>query len=236
MTYKELLYLLIFLSVKLFMMSKFLILSTIIYTLLLIGCTSQNQVIIEGTIEGLQAGDRIIMKIDDFNDNTISRDTAVTNGDKFRIQREFSDMPFVTLFYEPSDSSRITPFSEMGRMVFIPAPTKITIKGKISDFNFADISGGVYENTNIKEYTNQSDNLSKAYFIAVDSLRQAYRRRDNATAEKHHGIYMEKGRERDELKKSFIKEHPDLEYAAYLYYFNSLYEPTIHVKEQYSTS
>jgi thiol-disulfide isomerase/thioredoxin len=114
------------------------------------------------------------------------------------------------------------------------ASDKLTLQGDAADFTYAPVvSGGFYDNKIVKAYAHVMDSLYKAVMAASDSVRQAELQRDTAAEKKFNEEFSRLAGLLEVEEVAFIKNHPDVMYAAYLYVSTSQWATLKEVQAQY---
>ncbi|MDR3189540.1 MAG: AhpC/TSA family protein [Prevotellaceae bacterium] len=203
-------------------------------TLLLSTCTSlSDKLVIKGNLAGLQSGDTIVVHINDFERQLMAGDTiAVTNENHFYFERKLDKIPYnADLYYFPAD----TTLSRYSKTLDLSSTSdKLTLQGSAADFTYATVSGGFYSNKATKAYVHVVDSLYKAALAAADALQQAQTQSDTVEAKRLDEEFSRLAGQLEAEEAAFIKNHPDVTYAAYLYVSISRWETLKKVQEQYA--
>jgi thiol-disulfide isomerase/thioredoxin len=197
-------------------------------------CTSSSdKLVIKGSLTGLQAGDTIVVHIYDFERQLVAGDTiAVTKKSHFYFERLLNQLPYsANLYYFPAD----TALRRHSKTLDLSSTSdKLVLQGDAAEFTYAPVvSGGFYDNKIVKAYVHVVDSLYKAVMAASDSMREASLQRNAAAEKKFDEEFSRLAGLLEVEEMTFIKNHPDVMYAAYLYVSTSRWETLKNVQEQY---
>jgi thiol-disulfide isomerase/thioredoxin len=200
-------------------------------------CTSSSdKLVIEGNLTGLQVGDTVMVYVYDFGQQLVAGDTvAVTKKNRFYFAQTLAQTPYCArLYYFPADTTLTRQTRALSRTLDLSsASDKLKIQGAAVDFSYAPVSGGFYDDKEVKEYVRQLDSAYKIIASVADSLRQAQRQNDTSLEVKLDAEYLRLAEHLEDAEAAFIREHPNATYAAYLYVSLSQWETLKKVQEQY---
>ncbi|MDR1415791.1 MAG: TlpA family protein disulfide reductase, partial [Prevotellaceae bacterium] len=201
--------------------------------LLLSMCTSSSdKLVIEGRLTGLQVGDTVLVHIYGADMSLVAGDTvAVTKKNYFRFAQTLAQPPYqARLYYFPADTAADR---QSKTLDLLSATDKLKVQGAATDFTYAPVDGGFYSSKEVKEYVLQQDSIYKSILLLEDSVRQAERQGDTALENRLDQKYSQLAGLLDDVEAAFVRQHPNLVYAAYLYYSTSRWETLKKVQEQY---
>ena len=105
---------------------------------------------IEGNVEGLEKGDRIILYTGTLTQTPIATDsTIVKTPGKFTLKTSASDTYAQIAFFKPGQKADINQVETSG--LFLEGYDKIKLNGKTSDWRYLKISGGLYSLPQMQE-------------------------------------------------------------------------------------
>ncbi|MDR0687161.1 MAG: AhpC/TSA family protein [Prevotellaceae bacterium] len=205
--------------------------------MLLSMCTSSsNKLVIEGHLTGLQVGDTVTVYVYDFDQQLVAGDTvAVTKKNRFYFAQTLAQTPYCArLYYFPAGATPTAQARALSRTLDLSsASDKLKIQGAAADFSHAPVSGGFYDDKEVKEYARQLDSAYKIIALVADSLRQAKRHNDTSLEATLDAEYLRLAEQLEDAEAAFVREHPSATYAAYLYVSLSRWETLKKVQEQY---
>lgn len=180
----------------------------------------------------MQVGDTVIVLIYDFGWRLMAGDTvAVAKKNYFYSAQTLAELPYsATLYYFPADTAVDR---QLKTLDLSSASDKLKIQGAAADFTYAPVSGGFYSSEVVKEYVRLQDSLHKVIVLVSDSVQQAEQQRDTISKERLDKKYLQLAEQLEDMEGAFIRQHPDVMYAAYLYCSISRWETLKKVQEQY---
>jgi thiol-disulfide isomerase/thioredoxin len=182
-------------------------------------CKHEKQNVINGKIEGLEIGDRIILSIEDADGSkwTATDSAAVEKVGEFTLKTEVSDS-YVQLTHLKPDE-KFKPEHTQGPRCFLESYADLSITGNSTDWRFIKKAGGLYDHSDMQEMNRITDsvlNIQKEGLKMLDKSRETNDTVLQKTAidliNKANGI-AESIRS---LENVFVKNNPDMAYSAAL--------------------
>lgn len=182
---------------------------------------------IEGSVEGLETGDRIILYTGTLTQTPIAADsTTVKTSGKFTLKTTATDTYAMVAFFKPGQKSDINQVATLG--LFLEGYGKINLKGTAADWRYLKISGGLYSLPQMQEVnalTEKAMEMQKQGIALLDKTRTEGADKDSVKA------WSDKGRallgksneifgQRKALEKNISEAHPDLAYSAEILHYD----------------
>ena len=180
-------------------------------------CSQEKRNVINGKIEGLEAGDRVVLSVEDPGGSKwIAVDSAVvTKAGEFTLVTEASDC-YVQLTrlkagetFQPEDTQAPDRFLE--------SCAELNVAGDTADWYYMKVTGGLYDLPDMSEINRRIDSAQSVRNEAMTLLRKARETGDTLlqeTAIARINGTRDLRRSIDSLKQAFVRNHPDVAYSA----------------------
>jgi thiol-disulfide isomerase/thioredoxin len=199
------------------MNNKFLCL--LLLCIFLFACKQEKQNVINGKIDGLEIGDRIILSVEDVDGATwIATDSAVVEKiGEFTLKTKVSDN-YVQLTYLKPDEKLKPEYTQSPRC-FLESYAELNITGNTTDWQFIKMRGGLYNHPDMSEINRITDSVRDIQKEGIKMLGKSRETDDTVllkTARDLIGKANSLGRSLDGLQSTFVKNNPDMAYSAAL--------------------
>jgi thiol-disulfide isomerase/thioredoxin len=187
--------------------------------LALSACQQKKQNVINGKIDGLEIGDRIILSIEDPDGSTqIAIDsTVVTKVGEFTLTTEASDC-YVQLNYLKFDE-KFKPENTQSPRCFLESFADLNITGNINDWNFIKVTGGLYSYPEMSEINRITDSVKNIQNEGLKLIKKSNETNDTVLRKTAIDLINRANsmvRSMDSLNRAFVKNNPDMAYSAAL--------------------
>jgi thiol-disulfide isomerase/thioredoxin len=182
-------------------------------------CKHEKQNVINGKIDGLEIGDRIILSVEDADGSkwTATDSAAVEKVGEFTLKTEVSDS-YVQLAYLKPDE-KFKPEHTQGPRCFLESYADLSITGNSTDWRFIKKTGGLYDHADMQEMNRITDSVLNIQKEGIKMLAKSRETNDTVLQKtamdlinKANGI-AESIRS---LENVFVKNNPDMAYSAAL--------------------
>lgn len=182
---------------------------------------------IEGNVEGLEKGDRIILYTGTLTQTPIATDsTIVKTPGKFTLKTAASDTYAQIAFFKPGQKADINQIETSG--LFLEGYDKIKLNGKTSDWRYLKISGGLYSLPQMQEInalTEKALEMQKQGIALLGKTRTEGADKDSVKAwsDKGRALLGKSGEifdQRKALEKKISADNPDLAYSAEILHYD----------------
>jgi peroxiredoxin len=190
-----------------------------LFIALFLSCSHEKQNVINGKIEGLEVGDKIILSVEDPNGSTwIATDSAtVTKKGEFTLKTKVSDN-YVQLTYLKSDE-KFKPENTQSPRCFLESYAKLNITGNTDDWYYFETTGGIYSHPDMVEINRIIDSAKNIQKAALKMLNKS-RETNDTILQKAAIDLLNKSNNlfdgTDALEQDFVKNNPDMAYSASL--------------------
>jgi thiol-disulfide isomerase/thioredoxin len=189
-----------------------------------LACSREKQNIIKGQIEGLVAGDRIILTVEDPGGSSwVAVDsTVVTQTGKFTLKTKVSDnyVRLTRLNAEEKFNDELTGARPLFANYFLEAYATLHVTGSVDAWNYLKITGGIYDEPDMQEYNRITDSTMVDFKAGFTLLEQSRETGDTASRHKAIALINQVGgilnSAKEALENEFVKKHPDKAYSAAL--------------------
>lgn len=194
-------------------------------------CTPTAQLnTIEGEVEGLKAGDRIVLAVGTLTQTAVPVDSVtVTRDGVFTLTTAATDT-YASLFllHEGEALGPNTPSAGL----FLEGFSRMTVRGDVEDWYFMKVSGGLYDLPQMKRLialTDSAQTIQRQGYALFD------RSREYAALEGHDPDSLKRMRDRgmellnasneildrrDPLERELVLQNPDLAYSAEVLHYD----------------
>ena len=188
-------------------------------------CSTEKQNIINGQIDGLEAGDRIILSVEDSGGSVwaswIAVDsTIVTKAGEFTIKTKVHD-DFVRITrLKVGEKFNATNKGPLFSHYFLEAYATLHVTGNVDEWDYLKITGGIYDHPDMREINRITDSALVFHKEGRALLEQSQKTGDTALQRK--GIDLVNNQAAaifstaETLEQEFVKKNPDKAYSAAL--------------------
>ncbi|MDR2064899.1 MAG: TlpA family protein disulfide reductase [Prevotellaceae bacterium] len=199
-------------------MRKF-FLHILLVSLILSSCKQEKYNVINGKIDGLEIGDRIILSIEDPDGSLwIATDsTLVSKTGEFTLKTKVSDN-YVQLTYLKPDEKFKSENTQAPRC-FLESYADLNINGNTIDWFFIKKTGGIYNHPYMSEINRITDSVRDIQNEALKMLAESRKTNDTALQKTARDLIRKANSINDSiriLESIFIKNNPDVAYSAAL--------------------
>ncbi|MDR3134220.1 MAG: AhpC/TSA family protein [Prevotellaceae bacterium] len=201
------------------MVKKLLIL--LFATALLFACSMENQNIIKGTIDGLEAGDRIVLSVEDPDASLwIAVDSAVvTKTGEFTLKTSVSDNYVRLTHLKDGEKFKKTGTETRPTFTnyFLESYATLSVTGNADDWFYLKITGGLYDFLDMQEINRITDSALVIHKEGYKMYEQSRKTDDTALQNKGVALINQAGDiliSAKVLEKEFVKKYPDKAYSA----------------------
>lgn len=195
------------------------------------GCTETPENVIQGQVEGLVPGDRIVLATGTLTQTPMPTDSAVVSQEgHFTLRTKAADTQAQLLLLKPGE--KLDPSNSPSAWIFLEGYADLKVEGTVPDWRYLNISGGLYDQPAMKEITaleSQAKDLQKRGIALMDQARQ-YGQMDGFDPDSLKAL-QDKGREllkessaifgrRDPLEEAYVRDNPDAAYSAELLHYD----------------
>lgn len=180
---------------------------------------SRKQNVFQGEVQGLKAGDRIVLAVQNLNGpGRIPKDSTVVSKDnEFTLKTSVTDeYGFLTLL-KPGES--FNPESEGQPRIFLEGFSEIRVKGNTENWHYLRPSGGLYEHPDMQAINQITWKALDIQQNALQLLDQAEKNGDSLQQAEGMKLIDESNdmlMSVDSLEKVFRLKNPDNAYSAAL--------------------
>jgi thiol-disulfide isomerase/thioredoxin len=198
------------------MKNKFLWLLLCIYCF---SCKQETQNVINGKIEGLEIGDRIILSVEDLDGSKwIATDSAIVDKvGEFILKTKVIDS-YVQLAYLKPDE-KFNPEGTQAPRYFLESYADLNVTGNTSDWFFIKVMGGLYDHPDMSEINRITDSVRNIQKEGLKMLNK-YRETNDTILQKTAIDLIREANNLfasiDNLQSIFIKNNPNMAYSAAL--------------------
>jgi thiol-disulfide isomerase/thioredoxin len=183
-------------------------------------CNREKQNIINGKIDGLEVGDRIILSVEDPGGSQwIAVDSAIVDkAGKFTLKTNVSDSYVQLTYLKPGE--KFKPENTQALYCFLESYADLNVTGNIKDWNYyIKVTGGLYNHPDMQEINSITDSarlIQKEGWALFEKYRET-----NDTALQNKAMVLFKqangiSKRIDPLEEAFMKNNPDAAYSAAL--------------------
>jgi thiol-disulfide isomerase/thioredoxin len=186
-------------------------------------CNREKQNIINGKIDGLEVGDRIILSVEDPGGSQwIAVDSAtVDKAGKFTLKTKVSDSYVQLTYLKPGE--KFKPENTQAPNRFLESYAALNVTGNTNDWYYIKVTGGLYNHPDMREINRVTDSallLGKEGMALLTKSNEtsdtALRNKAIVLLEQSNGIY----RGINTLNEAFVKNNPDAAYSAVLFRYD----------------
>jgi thiol-disulfide isomerase/thioredoxin len=187
--------------------------------LLFLSCSLEMKKVINGKIEGLEVGDRIILSVEDPAGSLwIAADsTVVTKADAFTLTTKASGCYVQLTLLKPGETFK--PEDTQAPNIFLESFADLHITGHTDDWRYIKTTGGLYGHPGMSEINLITDSARTIQNEALKMLRQARETNDSVAQKTAIDLLNESNRlldGADSLEQAFAKNNPGAAYSAAL--------------------
>jgi peroxiredoxin len=186
-------------------------------------CSTEKQNIINGQIDGLEAGDRIILSVEDPDGSLwLATDSAtVTEAGKFTLKTKVSDNMVQLTRLKPDE--KFKPEDTQAPRRFLEGYAELNVTGNIDDWRYIKMTGGIYSHPDMSEINRITDSAQIIQSKALKTLDKSRETNDTIlrkTAIDLIDISNDIFISTYSLEGVFFKNNPDVAYSALLLHYN----------------
>lgn len=194
-------------------------------------CTQSPQNTIEGHIDGLQKGDRIVLATGTLTQTPVPTDsTVVTQDGNFVLKTSAADTYACLLLLKPGE--KLDPANNPSAGLFLEGYADLKAEGNTEDWRYLQFSGGLYSlpaMKEINELTAKGQSIQKEGMSVMTAAR-AYAAQEGydpdslkAMQEKGMALFKESNglfAQRKPLESELAKNNPDMAYSAEILHYD----------------
>jgi peroxiredoxin len=182
-------------------------------------CNREKQNIINGKIDGLEVGDRIILSVEDPDGSQwIAVDSAIVNkAGKFTLKTKVSDSYVQLTHLKPGE--KFKPEDKQSPRRFLESYAALNVTGNTNDWKYIKVTGGLYNHPDMREINRVTDSallLGKEGMALLEKSREtkdtAFQNKAVVLFEQSNSMYLSIAT----LNEVFVKNNPDAAYSAAL--------------------
>jgi peroxiredoxin len=189
-------------------------------SLILLSCRQEKQNIINGKVDGLEIGDRIILSVEDPDGSLwIATDSTVVSKDgEFTLKTKANDCYVQLTILKQGETFK--PENTQVPRRFLESYADLNITGNINDWYNIKMTGGLlYSHPDMSEINSMTDSAQNIQREVWNILKKSRETNDTLlqkTADEmlNHSFLIY--RKVDSLKRVFVKNNPDAVYSAAL--------------------
>lgn len=186
---------------------------------------------IDGEIEGLKVGDRIVLAVGTLTETPIPVDSVtVTRDGVFTLTTAATDTYASLLLLHPGEA--LDPAINTSAGIFLEGFSHLTVRGNVEDWYYMKVSGGLYDLPQMKQLNELVDS---ARTFQQQGIKLFDLSRDYAAQEGHDPDSLKNMRargtellrvsgelldRRDPLQQELVLQNPDLAYSAELLHYD----------------
>lgn len=190
-------------------------------------CKQEKQNLINGKIDGLEIGDRIMLSVEDADGSKwIATDSAVVEkAGEFTLKTKVSDNYVQLTYLKPNEQFK--PENTQSPRCFLESYADLNLTGNTTDWRFIKMTGGLYNHPDMSEINHIIDNVRDLQKEGIKILAKS--RETNDTLLQKTAIDLidkanSMARSLDSLESTFVKNNPDMAYSAALIRYDDDYE------------
>jgi thiol-disulfide isomerase/thioredoxin len=182
-------------------------------------CKQEKQNVINGKIDGLEIGDRIILSIEDLDGSTwIATDSAIVDKvGEFTLKTKVNDSYVQLTYLKPAE--KFKPEDTQAPRCFLEFYASLDVTGNTAEWFFIKKTGGIYSHPDMAEINRVTDSVRNIQKEALKMLAESRETNDTILQKtasdlihKSNGIV---GNIKN-LERIFVKNNPDVAYSAAL--------------------
>jgi thiol-disulfide isomerase/thioredoxin len=182
-------------------------------------CKQEKQNVINGKIDGLEIGDRIILSVEDVDGSQwIATDSAVVEKvGEFTLKTKISDNYAQLTYLKPDE--KFKPEYTQSPRCFLESYAELNITGNTTDWRFIKMTGGLYNHPDMSEInriTGQVLDMQKEGIKMLDKSRETNDTILQKTAKDVIDKANRLARSLDSLENTLVQNNPDMAYSAAL--------------------
>jgi thiol-disulfide isomerase/thioredoxin len=182
-------------------------------------CNREKQNIINGKIDGLEVGDRIILSVEDPDGSRwIAVDSAtVDKVGEFTLKTKVSDSKVQLTHLKPGE--KFKPEVTIVPACFLESYADLNVTGNTNDWYYIKITGGLYSHPDMREINRVTDSARLIQKEGMALLEKSRETGDTALQNKAVVLFEQSNsmyRGIDTLRGVFVKNNPDAAYSAAL--------------------
>jgi thiol-disulfide isomerase/thioredoxin len=175
--------------------------------------------VINGKIEGLEVGDKIILSIEDPNGASwIAADSAiVSKAGEFTLTTKVTGSE-IQLMHLKADET-FDPNDTQAPNYFLEGYANLQATGNVKDWYYVKMRGGLYAHSDMQDIIHLNDSALTLLKEAQDCFERASEMNDMQLQAKAIELYRQSNaiqQSEEALEKEFRKKHPEMAYAASL--------------------
>jgi thiol-disulfide isomerase/thioredoxin len=184
----------------------------------------EKQNIINGEIDGLEVGDRIILSVEDPGGSLwIATDSAVvTKAGKFTLKTKVNDCEVQLTLLRPDE--KFKPEDTQSPKRFLESYAALNVSGNVNDWRYIKMTGGLYSHPDMAEINSITDSAQNIQSEALKMLAK-FRETNDTVLFKIARDLIDKSNNIFEgihsVERIFVKNNPDVAYSASLLRFDS---------------
>jgi thiol-disulfide isomerase/thioredoxin len=182
-------------------------------------CNQEEQNIINGKVEGLEVGDRIILSVEDPEGSLwIAVDSAVVDkAGEFTLKTKVCDTQVQLTYLKPGEP--FNPEDTQGRRCFLEAYADLSLTGNTADWRYVKVTGGLYDFPAMQQINQVTDSALLIQKTALDWHAKYRETQDTAFLNEAMALIGQSNDvlgSIDDLYEVFVKNNPDVAYSAAL--------------------
>jgi thiol-disulfide isomerase/thioredoxin len=193
--------------------------TTLFIATLCFSCSQEKHNVINGKIEGLETGDKIILSVEDPGGSSwIATDsTIVTKAGTFMLKTKVSDCYVQLTCLKPDETFK--PEDTQAPKRFLESYAHLDVTGHTNDWYYIKTTGGIYDHPDMAEINriiDSASNIQKETRRILDKSRET---NDTLLRKTAIDLFNKSGNlldSRDTLEQAFVKNNPDVAYSAAL--------------------
>jgi thiol-disulfide isomerase/thioredoxin len=182
-------------------------------------CKQEEQNVINGKIDGLEIGDRIILSVEDPDGSKwIATDSAIVDkAGEFTLKTKISDNYVQLTYLRPGE--KFKPEDTQAPRCFLESYAELSVTGNTADWFFIKKTGGLYNHPDMSEINHITDSVRNIQKEAL-KMRAKSRETNDTILQKTASDLIKKAnsiaKDINSLERIFVKNNPDVAYSAAL--------------------
>jgi thiol-disulfide isomerase/thioredoxin len=186
-------------------------------------CNHEKQNVINGKVEGLKVGDKIILSVEDPDGSLwIATDSAVVTKDgEFTLKTKTHDCLVQLTCLKTNE--KFKPEDTQSPKRFLESYANLNVSGNVNDWRYIKMTGGLYSHPDMAEINRITDSAQNIQSEALKMLAKFRETNDTVqykTARDLIGKSNSIFEDIHSLESVFVKNNPDVAYSASLLRFD----------------
>jgi thiol-disulfide isomerase/thioredoxin len=184
--------------------------------ILFFACSEEKQNIINGKIEGLAVGDKIILSVEDPDGaQWLAVDSVIVEkAGEFTLKTKLSDYNTQLVYLKSGEQFNATgnyPFC------FLEGYATINIRGHVDNWHYIKMDGGIYNHPALQEYMTITDSAKTIQQSGIKLIDEANKNNDSIARTQGMELIQQSNEMfmgMQDIESSFMRNNPDVAYSA----------------------